>query len=51
MKWYGKNSLKNMFSRFNLLSLEPVGGNIPWISRKEHGRNMFGYFWAIEIQK
>ena len=51
MKWYGKNSLKNMFSDFNLLSLEPMGGNIPWISRKEHGQNMFGYFWAIEIQK
>ena len=41
----------DLFSGFRLVSLQPMGYNIPWLFQKKHGRNKFGYFWAIEIQK
>lgn len=51
LKWYGKKDLIKLLAGFQLVSLQPMGYNIPWLFQKKHGRNKFGYFWAIEVQK
>lgn len=51
MKWYSKKEMLELFSQFKVVDLYPIGYNIPWSNPKGDGKTMFGYFWAIELEK
>lgn len=50
MKWYSRDEIHKLFSKFNVVRLSPIGYNIRLLNKKD-GLTRLGYFWAIEAQK
>ncbi len=51
MKWYGRQDLEQLLSRFRLVSLARIAHSLPWGQGEGHGPTKFGYLWSIEIEK
>lgn len=51
MKWYSRAEMRALFAAGDIVRLDPVGYNLPWMVRSPTLRNPFGYFWYVHARK
>jgi len=51
MEWYSRDEIHELFSKFDIVHLSPIGYNVRLLPQLKDGLTRFGYFWAIEVEK
>ena len=51
MEWYSRADMGKLFARFEILSVEPVGYNLPFRKPVRDGSTRFGYMWLAHVRK
>jgi len=51
MEWYSRHGILDLFRRFEVLELKPVGYNLFRFGFRRTGTNRLGYMWLVKARK